>query len=162
MDAINFSQPSVTINTGSQLQVLANNTGPYTNTANSPTINGNGSLNLNNSYLFTSSSSNTIQQDLTAGYNGGLWNGSAAASIVSTSANLSGQNPAASASPLTPTWPPTACRDDASHIPAGQTLVKYTTPGDANLLGHHRLHRLPGPAAHYQQSNSDWSQGDFN
>ena len=132
-----------------------------THTINTLNLNSLGKLDVGNSSFYTTSSSNTIQQYLTAGYNGGLWNGSAAAAIVSTSANLSGKTRSLGFASDADVAANRVATNVVSISP-GQTLVKYTTPGDANLSGTTDFTDFLALQAHYQQSNSDWSQGDFN
>lgn len=153
MNVTSFSQASVKL-TGGALQVKPG-AASVTNVASSVSISGAGVLDLNDSDFRTSTAASTVRQYLVNGYNAGAWNGTAAA-IVSTAA--------AQSSPSAP-WTlgyATGGADLAGvAIPAGQTLVKYTIPGDADLSGTVDFNDFLSLQNDYG-SSGDWAQGDFN
>jgi len=126
-----------------------------THTINTLNLNTAGKLDVGNSSFYTTTSTSTIQGYLKAGFNGGAWNGTGAA-IVSTSANLSPGTAARSLGYASST-------DTVAGsvvIPSGQTLVKYTTPGDADLSGTTDFNDFLALQTNYNKPGN-WTQGDW-
>jgi len=126
-----------------------------THTINTLNLNTAGKLDVGNSSFYTTTSASTIQTYLKAGFNGGAWNGTGAA-IVSTSANLSPGTAARSLGYASST-------DTVAGsvvIPSGQTLVKYTTPGDADLSGTTDFNDFLALQTNYNKPGN-WTQGDW-
>lgn len=154
MNVTSFTQSKVTISGG--LMRVAPAGGAVTNTATSLSISGAGVLDLNDHNLQTATAASSVRQYLTDGYNGGAWNGTAAA-IVSTAAALTGGSTA-----MTLGYATGGTADVIGvAIPAGQTLVKYTIPGDADLSGTVDFNDFLSLQNDYG-SSGDWAQGDFN
>jgi hypothetical protein len=97
---------------------------------------------------------------LTRGHNGGAWNGTTAAGAINSST--------AAASPfsdgvgygLGSQIVPTSI--GSFSIAAGDTLLRYTRDGDADLSGNVNLNDFNRVAADFGQSNRAWTDGDFN
>lgn len=146
-----FAQASLSVGSGGLVRVLADPQNIYTNTA-AVTLTGTGTLDLNNHDLLTPTPASTIAAYLASGYTGGAWNGTNGG-IVSTAA-------AKSAAPRGLAYA-TAADLTAGNIPAGQTLVTYTVPGDADLSGAVDFNDFLSLQNGYG-STGDWAQGDFN
>jgi hypothetical protein len=126
-----------------------------TNLASYLSIGAGGIVDLNNQNLLTSATS-TILQYLTSGYNHGSWNGTSAA-IVSTAAAQSSGSSTRTLGYATAGVDPVA---PSVSIPAGDTLVKYTVPGDADLSGTVDFNDFLALQNGYNQPG-DWAHGDF-
>jgi hypothetical protein len=151
---------SLTINDGSQLAILSNASGGVTNTISSLAINGGGQLDLANSGLITSTPSNTIRQYLINGFNNGAWNGTGGISSVNANANYN--IPASNGGHFTALGYSSGTTIAALHLTAGQTLVKYTIYGDANLDGTVDINDLNIVASNFLSGNpGTWDTGDF-
>jgi hypothetical protein len=120
-------------------------------------IYGTGVLDLNNQSLLTASPAANVEGMLENGYNGGAWNGTAGGSIMSTAASLT--DPAAR---WTLGYATGGDDVSAAVIPLGQTLVKYTIPGDADLSGSVDFNDFLSLQNGYERLAGDWARGDFN
>jgi hypothetical protein len=148
-----FSQGSVTINSAGKLIVTPSLT-RSTNTANSLSINGTGTLDLNNHDLLTTTTAATVRQYLVAGYNGGNYNGSNGGIISTAASNGNGHRALGYASSTDAVAPDVV-------IPAGKTLVRYTIPGDADLNQTVNFTDFQTLTTNYNKAGN-WTQGDFN
>jgi hypothetical protein len=100
-----------------------------TNVATSLSISGSGRLDVGNQDALTSSPAATIRADLASAYHGGDWAGPAG--ITS---SLAIANPAVYTLGYAASADPSA-QDAGLHVLPGQTLVRPTLTGDANLDG---------------------------
>jgi hypothetical protein len=146
-----LTQASLTVSSKGTVRIRANASNPFTNAARVG-LGGTGTLDLNDQDLLTPTSPTTIRGYLAAGYHGGAWNGTNGG-IISTAASTS-------AAPRTLAYA-TAADLTARTIPAGQTLVTYTVPGDADLDGAVDFNDFLSLQNAYG-SSGDWAQGDFN
>jgi fibronectin-binding autotransporter adhesin len=147
-----FTQNNVTVNSGGVLQVTQA-AQRITNSAGALTINGTGQLDLNNHDLLTTTTAATVRQYLVNGYNGGSWNGTGG--ISSTVAGNSGGTRALGYASSTDAVAPGVV------VPAGQTLVRYTIPGDADLNQTVNFTDFQTLTTNYNKPGN-WTQGDFN
>jgi fibronectin-binding autotransporter adhesin len=153
---------TMTISNGTKVAYLSNPYGGVTNTVASLSIVGSGQLDLANSNLITSTPSNTIRQYLINGYNGGAWNGTGG--ISSVNANASYNIPASNGGHFTALGytSGTSTVGAALGLTAGQTLVKYTIYGDANLDGTVDINDLNIVLSNFLSGNpATWDTGDF-
>jgi len=158
----NFQQNSITISSGGYLAVASNTTQYNTNTVTSLAIAGSGRLDLANQYLLTTTSTSLIRQYLINGYNGGAWNGTGG--ISSVNANASYNIPASNGGHFTALGytSGTSTVGAALGLTAGQTLVKYTIYGDANLDGIVDINDLNIVLSNFLSGNpATWDTGDF-
>jgi len=153
--ATSFAQGAVNISSGGYLAV-ASNTTQATNTVTSLTITGSGQLDLGNNSLITSTSPSLVRQYLIAGYNGGAWNGTGGISSIN----------AAASSNHTMALGYTSGSGSVGAglgLYAGQSLVKYTIYGDANLDGVVNGSDLNIVLKNYLSTNAvTWDTGDSN
>ena len=154
-----IQQSAVTINAGGYLGV-ASNMVQFTNSISTLTLNGSGQMDLGNNTLYTTTSSNTIRQYLINGYNGGAWNGTGG--ISSVNANASYNVPASNGGHFTALGYSSGTTIAALGLTAGQTLVKYTIYGDANLDGTVDINDLNIVLSNFLSGNpATWDTGDF-
>jgi fibronectin-binding autotransporter adhesin len=153
---------TVTIGTGTFAILNAVASNAVTNSVSTLNINGSGNFDLANSNLITSTPSNTIRQYLINGYNGGAWNGTGG--ITSVNANASYNIPASNGGHFTALGytSGTSTVGAALGLTAGQTLVKYTIYGDANLDGTVDINDLNIVLSNFLSGNpATWDTGDF-
>jgi autotransporter-associated beta strand protein len=93
-----------------------------------------------------------IVNNLSAGYNGGAWTGTAG--IISTAA----QN---SAGPLVSVGYTDGAADANVGAVPNQILIRYTLAGDANLDGLVNFADLVAVIQNFQKFGTDWAHGDF-
>ena len=149
-----FAQQSVSINSYGKLAVTSSSQA-VTNTATSLNITGAGQLDLGNNSLITSASSSSIRSYLINGYKGGAWNGTGGI----TSANAATNAIHATALGYTTG---TSAAGMALGLSSGQTLVKYTIYGDANLDGKVDISDLDVIISNYLSGKpATWDTGDF-
>ena len=155
---IPLNVPSVSVADGAMLSFSPQTvTQTVTNTIASLNLNNAGVLDLGNHSLLTSTPVSTIQQYLQAGYNGGAWNGSVGARILSSTA---GQFSGTDGRSLGYASPGDGVARGVN-IPSGQTLVKYTSPGDLNLSGKTDFIDFMAMQNNWNKSGN-WSKGDVN
>jgi fibronectin-binding autotransporter adhesin len=142
-----------TVNTGGLLQFPATLT-RATHSAGLLTLNGTGTLDLNNHDLLTTTTAATVRQYLVAGYNGGNYNGSNGGIISTAASNGNGHRALGYASSTDAVAPGVV-------IPAGKTLVRYTIPGDADLNQTVNFTDFQTLTTNYNKPGN-WTQGDFN
>jgi fibronectin-binding autotransporter adhesin len=155
---------TLTVNDGATASVISSGATSfgYTNSAATLTINGGGQLNLANSALITNTDPGTIRQYLINGYNGGAWNGTGGINSVNANANYN--IPASNGGHFTALGysSGTSTVGAALGLSAGQTLVKYTIYGDANLDGIVDINDLNIVLSNFLSGNpATWDTGDF-
>jgi len=152
---------TLTVNSGALAAIapgLPSNS--VTNSVSTLTLNGSGQFDLANSNLITSTPSNTIRQYLINGFNGGAWNGTGG--ISSVNANASYNIPASNGGHFTALGYSSGTTIAALGLTAGQTLVKYTIYGDANLDGIVDINDLNIVLSNFLSGNpATWDTGDF-
>jgi len=154
---------TLTVNSGALAAIATGvSSNSVTNSVSTLTLNGSGQFDLANSNLITSTPSNTIRQYLINGYNGGAWNGTGG--ISSVNANASYNIPASNGGHFTALGytSGTSTVGAALGLTAGQTLVKYTIYGDANLDGTVDINDLNIVLSNFLSGNpATWDTGDF-
>ena len=156
--ATSVQQTAVTLNAGSYLNI-ASNAAQLNNSITTLTINGSGELGLANQSLITSTTPATVRQYLINGYNGGAWNGTGG--IRSSSINVGTLGPVAQNTAFGYVSG-TSSFGAAVGLSPGQTLVKYTVDGDANLDGAVNTTDLNAVLNNYLSGNAPtWDTGDF-
>ena len=134
---------------------IGSNTAQVTNTVTNLTIAGSGQLDLANQSLLTSASPSTIRQYLTAGYNGGAWNGTGGISSINAAANTNQSTALGYTSG-------TSAVGIALGVGSNQTLVKFAHYGDANLDGTVGQSDLNIVLNNYLSGKpATWDTGDF-
>ncbi len=142
--------------TGGTLQ-LALNTGGET--LSSLSISSGGALDLGNNHMIISdaggSIDSTIRAYLSAGYNGGNWNGASGGSVMTSAPITIGASTYS-----------IGYADGADSVVAGllsgELEVAYTLAGDANLDGKVDSADFGILADNYGASGAVWDEGDFN
>jgi PEP-CTERM motif len=151
MTATGLDQSSVTINSTGSLKI----DGGSSNAVNALTINGNGTLNLENFHMLINYAGGadpaaTIRGYLTQGYNGGAWNGIG----INSSAAAANHNFAIGYAD--------GADGVVSGLTSGQIEIKYTLYGDANLDGVVSGDDFSILVANLGKSAAAWDKGDFN
>jgi len=152
---------TLTVNSGALAAIATGvSSNNVTNSVSTLTLNGSGQFDLANSYLITSTPSNTIRQYLINGYNGGAWNGTGG--ISSVNANASYNIPASNGGHFTALGYSSGTTIAALGLTAGQTYVRYTIYGDANLDGTVDINDLNIVLSNFLSGNpGTWDTGDF-
>jgi len=152
------------IRAGAILRVTNGATLVKTRTAPSPgSMSINGVLDLSGGAFLSRAggpSLATFRTQLIAGRNGGSWNGTSASgainSALAASTPLSDSVGYGLGSEIAPT------SIGPFSIAAGDTLLRYTLEGDANLSGTVNLSDFNRIATNFGQSNKNWTEGDSN
>jgi len=146
-------QSSVAISSTGTLTILTN-TATTTNTLDSLSVTGSGTLNITNNHLFIDYGSGadpiaSIAAWIKSGYNGGSWNGPGIISSTAASNHAYGVG-----------W---ADGKDGvvSGLSTGQIEIKYTLLGDANLDGTVNGSDFSILAANFGTGHTNWDQGNF-
>jgi hypothetical protein len=146
-------QSSATISSTGTLTILTN-TVTTTNTLNSLSVTGSGTLNITNNHLFIDFGSGadpiaSIAAWIKSGYNGGSWNGPGIISSSAASNHAYGVG-----------W---ADGKDGvvTGLSSGQIEIKYTLLGDANLDGVVNGSDFSILAANFGKGYTNWDQGNF-
>ncbi|HEY1921744.1 MAG TPA: glycosyl hydrolase 53 family protein [Tepidisphaeraceae bacterium] len=117
-------------------------------------LSNSGTINLENNEMIvnytTNSPASTIRDELIAGYNGGLWNGTGIASSAAAANSGYALGYADGADNL------------VTGLSSGQVEIKFTLYGDANLDGVVSGEDFTILASHLGQQVSGWDDGDFN
>ncbi len=153
MSVQSIVQSSVTISSTGTLTILTNAVST-TNTLNSLSVTGNGTLNITNNHLFIDYGSGSdpvasIAAYIKSGYNGGNWNGPGINSSAAASNHAYGVG-----------W---ADGKDGvvSGLSSGEIEIKYTLLGDANLDGTVNGSDFSILAANFGTGHTNWDQGNF-
>jgi hypothetical protein len=151
MTAGGLNQSTVTINSTGSLAI----DGGTSNALSSLTINGNGTLNLENfhmliNYAGGADPATTIRGYLTSGYNGGAWTGKGIDSSIAAVNHSFAIGYADGADGV------------VTGLSATQLEIKYTLYGDANLDGVVSGDDFTILVGNLGKSVTRWDQGDFN
>ena len=123
----------------------------------------NGTLDLADGAFLSRASGTTLdffQTRLARGRNGGAWNGTDAQGAINSSGAASSATNDGVGFGLGSQVAPTSIGPFS--IAPGDTLLRYTLDGDANLDGTVNLQDFNRLAANFGQSNQAWTDGDFN
>src|SRR5207245_61406 len=147
---------SLNVADNASLQLLPG-TSAVTRTFGGINLNSAGNMDVGNSSFLTNTPVSTLQPYLAAGYNAGAWNGSSGARTTSSSANTTANRGWGFANDVDQAAGRVAAGNPT--LAAGQTLVKYTTPGDADLSGSTNFNDFFALQNNFNKAGN-WTQGD--